>query len=136
MEEIAAQAGVSVRSVQRHITLLTLRDLIETEETPGSETIFRLLPLPAWLVEGRRTVLAEDQGQGTPDRRRSSIYPDLPMLTGGRGGVPLARGTGVSDLAVPDGGPESADVPGAGRDGEISCLTPFLMGFILSRRHG
>jgi DNA-binding transcriptional ArsR family regulator len=68
VEQIASQAGVSVRSVQRHVSILTRLDLVETEEEPGSPTIFRLLPLPAWLVEGRKPVLPEKPRPGTGDR--------------------------------------------------------------------
>jgi len=102
VEQIASQAGVSVRSVQRHVSLLTDRDLIETEEEPGSPTIFRLLPLPAWLVEGRRAVLAEERGPGTPDRR-----PTIPSSPAGayRGTV-VGRRSSVSPPQgrQPDGG--------------------------------
>ena len=65
VEQIAAQAGVSVRSVQRHTATLAVRDLIAVDEEPGARTIFRLLPLPAWIVEGRKPVLAENRAPET-----------------------------------------------------------------------
>ena len=65
VDQIAAQAGVSVRSVQRHVTILTFRELIEVEDTPGAETIFRLLPLPAWILEGRTPILQADRDRET-----------------------------------------------------------------------
>lgn len=40
VDQISDLAGVSARSVQRHVITLILRDLVEIEETPGSETIF------------------------------------------------------------------------------------------------
>ncbi len=100
VDQIAAQAGVSIRSVQRHVSILTDRDLIETEEEPGSLTIFRLLPLPAWITEGRRPVLAEEPGPGTPDRR-----PE----TGDRG--PETEGSG-SNRVFPSSVSTQPNAPG------------------------